>query len=120
MVLFDAISWWYSWAWLHVLEVMRMWLRRLYNVFSVRQMLRTLFAPWKEDRVTGARGLDQMMSALVMNSVARLVGFSVRLIFLTMYTISSLFVVTAGVTTAIVWPIIPLSPILLLVLGVAL
>lgn len=97
-----------------------MWLQRLYNVFSVRQMLRTLFAPWKEDRVTGARGLDQMMSALVMNSVARLVGFSVRLIFLTVFSILSLFVVVVGVTTAIVWPIIPLSPILLLLLGVAL
>ncbi|MCC7543748.1 hypothetical protein IT415_03525 [bacterium] len=120
MVLFDAISWWYSWAWLHVLEVAKIWLKRLYNVFSVRQMVRTLFAPWKEDRVTGAQGLDQMMSALVMNSVARLVGFSVRSIFLLMYAMLSAFVVLAGLFTAVAWPFIPLSPVLLLFLGVVL
>ena len=119
MVLFDAITWWYSWAWLHVLEVTRRRLTRLYNVFSVRQMLRTLFQPWKEDRVTGAQGLDQILRALVMNTVARFIGLCIRLIFLGIYVLSSLFIGATGLVVFVVWPVLPISSIILLIIGVS-
>ncbi|MFO0955092.1 MAG: hypothetical protein U0526_00930 [Candidatus Saccharibacteria bacterium] len=107
MTIIDAVSWWYGWGWLHVLEVLKRRLVRLYNVFSVRQMLRTLFAPWKEDRVSGARGLDQMLRALVMNFVARLVGFSVRLMIVAFWALLSVVMILAGVTLFVAWPLLP-------------
>ncbi|MEI7819170.1 MAG: hypothetical protein WCI47_03560 [bacterium] len=120
MVLIDALSWWYSWGWFHVYDVMRLWLKKLYSIFSVRQMGRTLFAPWKEDRVDGAQGLDQMMKALLMNSVARLIGFTIRMIFLSFYAFLSLAVLIFGLGLLLVWPILPVSGVLVLIAGVLL
>lgn len=107
MIFIDAIIWWYGWGWLHVLEVLRRRLIRFYNVFSVRQMLRTLFAPWKEDRVSGTRGIDQMMRALVMNLVARLIGFLVRLLFIIFWAVVSTVIIFVGVAVFIIWPLVP-------------
>jgi len=119
MVLFDALSWWYGWGWLHIIEVARRWLARLYATFSVRQMMRTLFAPWKEDRVTGAQGLDGMMKALVMNGVARLIGFTIRVMFILFYAFLSLLVVIAGLGLFVIWPILPVSPLLAIIYGIS-
>lgn len=120
MIIIDAIGWWYGWGWLHVLEVMKRRLVRIYNIFSIRQMVRTLFAPWKEDRVTGSQGLDQMMRALVMNSVARLVGFSVRMMIIIFWALISSTIFFAGVLLFVVWPLTPVLTIALIVLGATL
>ncbi len=82
-------------------------------------MLRTLFQPWKEDRVTGAQGLDQMLRALVMNTVARFIGFCIRLIFLSIYLALSVGIGVAGLVIFLVWPIIPISSVILLIIGVS-
>lgn len=107
MTIIDAIGWWYGWGWMHILTVARRRLTRLYNVFSVRQMLRTLFAPWKEDRVSGAQGLDQMMRALLMNSVARLIGFCVRVMFLVFYVFLTIGVCVIALAAFVIWPVLP-------------
>lgn len=120
MILIDAIGWWYGWGWLHVLEVLRRRLVRVYNLFSVRQMLKTLFAPWKEDRMSGGRGIDQMFRALVMNFVARLVGFFVRTFIVIFWALVSLAMILIGVVVFVAWPLIPVLILgcLVFVLGV--
>lgn len=117
MVLLDAIGWWYGWGWLHLLSTIRQWLSRLASVFSVRQMLRTLLAPWKEDRTQSGQGLDGMMRALVSNGIARLVGFGVRLMFLLFYLLASLGLILGGGLLFLLWPLMPFLPFLLLIYG---
>jgi hypothetical protein len=120
MIIIDAVSWWYGWGWLHVFEVMKRRLARLYNIFSIRQMLKTLFAPWKEDRVTGAQGLDQMMRALVMNTVARLIGFSVRTMIILFWALISIVMLVVGIVVFVIWPLTPLLIIGLILMGITL
>lgn len=108
MTIIDALGWWYGWGWMHVFDVSRRRLVRLYHVFSVRQMLRTLFAPWKEDRIYGARGLDNMLRAAVMNGVSRLIGFLVRVAFLVAYVMASLALLVLTGIVMVVWPLTPL------------
>lgn len=120
MTIIDAIGWWYGWGWMHILTVAQRRLARLYNVFSVRQMLRTLFAPWKEDRVAGAQGLDQMLRALLMNTVARLIGFGVRVMFLSFYVFLTLGVCLLAILAFLLWPILPALVPGLIITGLAL
>ncbi len=118
MILIDAIAWWYSWGWSHVLNVGRDLLKRLYHTFSVRQMVRTLFAPWKEDRMTGSQGLDSMMRALVMNGVARLIGFFIRSIFLLIYGLATFGVTLGTGLIFVLWPMLPVMPLVAIFFGV--
>lgn len=120
MIIIDVVSWWYGWGWFHVLEVMKRRLVRIFNIFSIRQMLKTLFAPWKEDRVTGSQGLDQMMRALVMNAVARLIGFSVRTMILLFWAVVSIAMLAIGIGVFVIWPLAPFLVVALTVWGASL
>lgn len=119
MLITDMLTWWYGPGWLHVIQSAKDSARKLYYSLSVKQMLRTLFAPWKEDRVEGGQGLDQMMQAMVMNLVARLIGFTIRIIFIFAWLAgTALLILTAG-SLVILWPIFPLLPFVAIALGIA-
>lgn len=118
MLITDMLTWWYGAGWAHVLSSARHALRKLYYSLSVKQMLRTLFAPWKEDHVEGGQGMDQMMRALVMNSVARLIGFFIRMIFIIFWLVTSLVLGLATLALLVIWPLMPALPVLALGYGV--
>ena len=81
-------------------------------------MLRTLFAPWKEDRVEGGQGMDQMMRALVMNSVARLIGFCIRMIFIGFWLGITVVLGVSALILMIIWPLMPALPIVAFFYGI--
>ena len=89
------------------------------QLFSVKIILRTLFAPWKQDIAAAqSKSLEDRMGAIVGNLVSRFVGFSIRVILLLSATFAILTSVIFGIILTIVWPILPFMPILFIVLGI--
>ena len=117
MLLMDMLTWWYGVGWLHIISTARKNIRQLYYTLSVKQMLGTLFAPWKEDRMEAGRGLDQMMRAMVMNGVARLIGFLIRSIFIFIWLVSIFGILVGFAGLFIAWPLMPIVPIGALIYG---
>ncbi|MGC1176519.1 MAG: hypothetical protein WA843_00450 [Candidatus Saccharimonadales bacterium] len=101
-------SWWYGAGWKQVLDSFILRLRATLNVFSVNQLLRTLFAPWRRIISYPGAGLDQRLRAWADNTFSRIIGFVVRLFVL---FAALLGVVVIGLFTAVelfVWPLLPL------------
>ncbi len=119
MLITDMLTWWYGPGWLHVLQSAKDSTRKLYYSLSVKQMLRTLFAPWKEDRVEGGQGIDQMMQAMVMNLVARLIGFIIRMIFIVAWLMGTALLFLAASVLFVLWLVFPIIPFIAIALGIA-
>lgn len=80
-------------------------------------LLRSLFAPFKQTyagRVKGSIGVH--FRAAVDSLVSRVIGFIVRSILLFAGLICSIFVVVTGLVFMVVWPFIPLLPVIAFVL----
>lgn len=101
--------------WKKIRARMAMW----FEVFSIDILLRTLFAPWKQIvTVTHTdQALPDKFRAMVDNIISRLVGFSIRSIVMTIGLFVVCGVTIASVAFAMVWPLLPLLPALLIVFG---
>lgn len=87
--------------------------------FSLGILLKTLFQPWKQIvTVTGnGTSLGAKKDAFIDNLVSRFVGFLVRssVFFFALMVMAT--VLMLSLLYVIVWPVIPLLPIVFLVLG---
>lgn len=99
-------KWWYGPGWAIVWHNSLARLRHVGQSFSIKLLIRTLFAPWRRISMSG-RSLDGKIQAAVSNGVGRLVGFTVRVIVL--LTAGMVFVVFAifGLFSIVLWPLIP-------------
>ena len=118
MLLFAFFRWWYSDGWLLQVLAIKNRLMAISRLFSVDQLIRTLFAPWRRIISAPGRGMQAHFQAAVDNAVGRLVGFFVRSIVLLAAGISAVFTTICSCALVIVWPIMPFLPVLFLILGV--
>ncbi len=90
-----------------------------YEYFSIGLLLRTMFSPWRQiiARPTNADPIQAKLSAVVDNIVSRCVGFSVRLFVIFAGIITIAFVVIVNLFIFILWPLLPLAPALLPIIG---
>ncbi|MCC7289288.1 hypothetical protein IT414_02790 [bacterium] len=118
MVLFSFFTWWYGSGWAQVPREIRRRVNFILQFFSLKIILRTLFAPWKRD-IAYARStaLEDRFQALIGNLVSRFIGFIIRVIFMFTAVLAIIFTVVFGVLLMIVWPALPFSPILFLYWG---
>ena len=80
MVMFGAFfSWWYGRGWKLVATSLKPRLHGVANAFSVRQLLRTLFEPWRRIVTEPGSSLEDRWKAGFDNAFSRMVGFVVRL-----------------------------------------
>lgn len=118
MVLLLGLGWWYSsgwrWAW------QRIFIDRLHWVsetFSVRDMLRTLFAPFRQTFAGDVRGsLDAKLRAALDKLVSRAIGFIIRSVLLVMAAVCAVVVIAVALILLILWPLLPMLPILSVIL----
>lgn len=94
----------------------------LYNFFSLGELTRHLFAPWRRlgEGYPTVFDLSAFFTALVVNTIMRIVGFIART---AMIVIGSAVLVLASLVTvlaALVWLILPLIIIGLWLLGLKL
>jgi hypothetical protein len=117
MLAVSFLTWWYGHGWGQVARNFRPRLRQIADSFSVGQLLKTLFAPWRRIVTYPGASLAERFRAWGDNLVSRVVGFVVRLFVL----LAAVFVliVSAGalLLEIILWPLLPLAILVLVAAG---
>ncbi len=110
MLVVSFIQWWYGRGFREYLERFVDRLKDAIDFFSIRLLIRNLFAPFRqiaaEER--GNLPLNLRFRAWVDLLVSRLVGATVRFALLIAGTIALLFRAITGIILAIAWPLMPL------------
>jgi hypothetical protein len=101
--------WHYTRAWKNLFENWKNFILFVYFYFSIHVLLSTLFAPWRRLGEEGAQGFDPeaFLSAVIVNSLMRLVGFCVRLPVVLLGVCATLFVAFLGICASFIWLIFP-------------
>ncbi|MBQ3465068.1 hypothetical protein IJH15_02505 [Candidatus Saccharibacteria bacterium] len=126
MIFMEVFSWWYVHGWKIFIEKIKNSLSSITDFFSMNSLVRTLFKPFRQisaDTANADASLDLRFQMFIDRLISRIVGFSSRLILL---VVGSIIILVGGILSLlliIIWPFIPLLPILgivLTVLGVTL
>jgi hypothetical protein len=118
MLVLSFVSWWYGRGWKEVLVSLRPRLRGVVAGFSVQQLAKTLFQPWRRIITYPGASLAEKFQAWGDNAVSRAVGFTVRAGVLLAAFITLVAVAAATLAEIIVWPLIPLAVPVLLIAGI--
>lgn len=109
-VLHDYLVWHYSVAYADIVGICRNYCWAVNHVFSVQDLLRTLFAPFKrlkEEQVNVVLDPGGFATNLVVNIIMRIVGFIIRMLLLVSAFFALLLVIVLGVVSALLWTILP-------------
>jgi len=112
--------WWYGYLPRRLFSATQALAIILADLFSVRQIFPTLFAPWKRD-VQSYEGLtlQQRFQVLMLNLASRLIGFLIKifvlLTFIVIFTASMLLFLVLF----LLWLAFPLVVIFLIFIGVS-
>lgn len=119
VVMFMAafFSWWYKNGWLQVIRSYKPRLNEVLAFFSVDQISRTLFAPWRRIISYSSANFEAKIRAWLDNIFSRSVGFVVRLIvlFAALVICTIVFIFTS--IEIIIWPLLPPMIIGFLIVG---
>lgn len=111
--------WHYSFALISLVGVWWNFVVFVLNFFSVNQMIKTLFSPWYRlgERYPRSLDLEKFFTALVANTLMRLVGAVVKLVIIFTSLVVLLIVFLAGIFFFIVWLLAPVLIVAFLVFG---
>ena len=102
-------SWWYGTGWKQVIQSFN---HRIYSVaeaFSISQLLRTMFAPWKRITTDPGRSLEARFRAAADNAFSRMIGFVVRIIVIFAALFIIILVAVGTIIEIVVWPLLPIA-----------
>lgn len=116
--MFNLLNWWYKEGWRQTSQEPKRWLRKIYREFSVPLLLKTMFSPWRRIISFPGRSFSDHVRAMIDNFISRTIGFIVRLIVLLAATLSMIFIVLVAAIEVIIWPLLPPSIILFIILGI--
>lgn len=114
--------WHYTRAYRDLISIERNLLWFLFHFFSIPELSRTLFAPWRRlgEEYPSVFDTEEFFGALIINTLMRIIGISIRFIILTTGCVVLLLgTVLAGVAL-VVWTLLPLLIIFTFVTGVLL
>lgn len=114
------LSWWYGPGWKAVALSLNSRLQAVSGMFSVAQLVKTIFAPWRRIISYPGASLEDKFHAWIDNLFSRTVGFFVRLIVLFTAMLVAAFVLIITVLEIFLWPVIPAAPVVLIILGIVL
>ena len=114
-------KWWYGIAYRRVFKYIRAVFIYTADLFSVKIIFVTLFAPWKRDVISyEGLTLQQKFEVWSLNMASRFVGFVIKVIALTIYLIFTIFETAVSFALIIIWPLYPLILIGLIYYGISL
>jgi len=116
-MLFEFFAWWYGPGWLQAWRDSLNWAQKVQQAFSVDVLLKTLFSPWKRIVSLPGRSLEEKFRAAIDNLVSRVIGFFVRLIVIFAAFVMIAATLLAGITLALLWPLIPFLAVGLIIWG---
>ena len=118
MFIFLCLRWWYSagwgWVWKRSIKERLAWCS---SFFSVQALIRTWFSPFKQTYSKNRnKSFDGAIQTAIDNFVSRIIGTLARSVILFAGLVCSIFVLFTGVTMVVLWPFIPVLPLISLVL----
>lgn len=121
MIIWLCLRWWYSvgwrWAWQRAVVQRLEWCM---DTFSISELVRTWFAPFKQTFVDRAGGsIGAHIRAFIDKFISRVIGFIVRSLLIFTGLLCSMLVFASGLLFMVFWPLIPILPGLGIVLFVA-
>lgn len=121
-VLHHYVFWHYTTAFGEIFHVWKNLIWFTINFFSIPQMLRSYFSPWK--RMTENRGntfnFEDLAGFIIINLISRIIGMILRTIVIFLGTLALVFLITAIIVTYIFWLCAPLLLIACLYFGLIL
>ena len=119
MFMIDLVRWRYAKGWGIFIDDFRKKLGDTADFFSIGQLLRTLFMPYRQISANA----NQETSGTVMNAffdrlVSRIVGFFTRLFIIIFGSIAMLLELVIGTVLIILWPAMPALVVVGVVLSV--
>lgn len=113
------LNWWYGHAYRRLFKYIRAVFIYIYDLFSVRLSLLTLFSPWKRDSISyDGLSLQQKFEVWTLNIASRFVGFFIKTINLIIYTGMTFLAALLSLGATIVWPLYPIVIVCLIYLGI--
>lgn len=106
----DYIVWHYTTGIVDLLYIWRNFLWAVGHMFSVKDVLLTLFSPFKrlqEQTPSPLKNLEGFLSSLVVNILMRIVGLVIRSALLILAFLSWAFLLVFGVVSLVVWFLLP-------------
>jgi hypothetical protein len=116
-MLIAFFTWWYGNGWRQTAQNFMPRISVVLYGFSVSQLLKTLFAPWKRIITPSGRSLEERFHAAGENLFSRAVGFVVRIGVLLAALFFVIIVVVLSVIEIISWPLLPLAVPGFIILG---
>ena len=118
MLALALFEWWYGPGWFRAWNSLGGRLKRTYYGFSVPQLSRTLFSPWRRIVSLGGGSIGDRLRAMVDNFVSRCVGLIVRLLTLAVAGVIIIWWILVAVAQLILWPLAPIVAVILIVKGI--
>ena len=119
MLILSFFSWWYGRGWRQVFDSFNPRLSNINAAFSVNQLLRTLFAPWRRIITYPGASFGDKMRAWGDNLVSRFIGFIVRMGVLIAAVLVIIVTVILTIAEMIMWPLLPVAIPILIIAGLA-
>lgn len=118
MLALEFFTWWYGRGWSQLIHNMGLRILKVSHMFSAPILIRTLFAPWRRIVTYPGATLEARIRAMGDNFVSRMVGFTVRAFVLFTAGLMLLFTAIISGFEIAVWPLLPLSIPVAVVLGI--
>jgi hypothetical protein len=118
----DYFVWHYTEAWFLIWGVWRNFLWFVIHFFSIPQLMRSWFAPFK--RITEGRGdkfdLEDLASYIIIGFLSRILGALVRTIIIVIGLITLALTVIGGFAVYLLWALVPFMIIGILGMSISL
>lgn len=124
MLAVSFLQWWYTRGWEIYFRGFRERIHNLADFFSIGLLLKTLFSPFRQisaGETSQNGGPAGAFAVFTDKLVSRVIGFLVRFFIIIFGTILMLLQLIGGLILALLWPCVPLLPLVgfaLAVLGV--
>ena len=118
MIIWLGLRWWYSagWYWVIKRSIIERSLHVL-EVFSVKEMTSTLFAPFRQTFTNAADGsIGDKLRAFLDKTISRFIGLIIRIVIISAGIICLIFVLVFALIVIIFWPLVPLMPFISIIL----
>jgi hypothetical protein len=105
-------------------KIYQIWLNYLWffkNYFSIEELLRSFFAPWKRiyfEKTTKGINLEEWFGNLTFNIFSRVIGMILRLFGIIIGILTELLTIIGGVLFLLLWLVFPFALIFCLVKGI--
>lgn len=111
------LAWHYTTALSDMKNIWKNFFSFIWNFFSIGLLVRTLFSPWHKMAENYGK-IEDLFGNLIVNTMMRLVGAVVRLLFIIMGLFSIVLCAVVGVAVYIFWLVLPFLLIYTLLQGI--